>query len=53
MEDDQESVAESERSVVKTKDDYENFMVELIEGGMIYELILLHADSVCRVKSFL
>lgn len=30
MEDEEESVAESEKSVIKTANDYENFMVELI-----------------------
>lgn len=31
----------------------EEFLMELIEEQTIYELILLHADKVCRVKSFL
>eukprot|EP00347_Sterkiella_histriomuscorum_P007667 403348036 len=53
MEDEEESVAESEKSVIKNKDQLEQFLVEMIEGGMIYELILLHSDNVCRVKAFL
>ena len=53
MEDEEESIAESEQSVIKTADAYQNHILELIEGGLIYELILLHSDNVLKVKSFL
>ena len=58
MEDDEESIGDdSERGrsnqPIRTKKQMEEFLIDLIEGQTVYELILLHADKVCRVKSFL
>lgn len=49
IEDDEESVAESDTSVIKNGEGLKQFILELIEEGVVYEMILLHSDKVVKV----
>ncbi|CDW84853.1 UNKNOWN [Stylonychia lemnae] len=53
IEEQEESVVESEQDQIKTKPDCQEFIQNMIEEGIVYEFVLLLSDNILKVKSFL